>query len=1015
MKVISKTISYDDLVSRFPGVVPSIMDYWEIPSIYYCGSSTEREKYYSYQVAVKRASEYNINAAQLEKGSEFAEFNMDNILEFTKGNYGLIPSDVIIPEDIASKVTDYTDFYVNIPNGEGGFYDLSWPANETDPHYEGRKIISSTTIINGDEEEIMFFEVKILTYRTLNKWYTFFNDYYKLINDPEHNRTYESAIDYFNKEVENKTEGEKEYYLALDALFEARGGEKRYKWITNNCFIQYKVPAKFTDAWKTTYINFTDAVKWYYWFKERVEKYKYAASIEECKTTDDCCDCTEYIELGGYEFFAYLEEWINSLKDENGNFKPFMTNATNSASITIPVSFTNSIDDLGEMAIFSNKWEEEVDYHNTLSSGKGTVVHQPYKTDELTGEKTALDDTYIINNSTSKGYEYNEFYETVFNENDWSNYTDYYINNNPGKFATDGITAYTFSPLNGKIIYNPTEIISKIPVTAIENVCINGISYDVIDGKYVEMCYSDNSIADLKYKKKTKLRIYKEGDLEYAVFNGKRKYVKYLPEEEEERVYFLDDYSCVDEGCKVYSGKYVIFDNALYLLDEINSPNNVYDVLVLDDYEYKRRYPALDGYFTINNVKLYVLNGEVVIQNEVVYDEDTETYIYSFRELNDEELHMLKVTKFEVINNAKTGKPKEIKVWHMFENIVCNIVSGHTDSKLELLRRKKITVDNYPNPLPGHFNDVVDYKIANRIKPVKNSTGKVVPGRVLLDELEIPIEELKISRYNIPYDECTLDILYKKGEVSDLTPITDDSMLYNGNIIESIEFYYRNKLGDKVISFFTNDDDALEQIKNCNDLYEELNDDSIVNILMCDITYYIGAVIRKVQRQGKWQYELEQKYHKGVKYIDTLYVTKEVGTYYVSKGRTFTYNYYKLTQDVDTIYVSDLRADVKWDASTYFEIEPLLYLYSENGVKLADTDSFGEGKWSHNNNAIIAPVFRNEFNFASSLPQNVDANIYIDRGINAAYEKLLKLQEVRTMEALENLANSSGVSGFKIN
>jgi hypothetical protein len=52
---------------------------------------------------------------------------------------------------------------------------------------------------------------------------------------------------------------------------------------------------------------------------------------------------------------------------------------------------------------------------------------------------------------------------------------------------------------------------------------------------------------------------------------------------------------------------------------------------------------------------------------------------------------------------------------------------------------------------------------------------------------------------------------------------------------------------------------------------------------------------------------------------------------------------------------------------------------------------------------------------ASSFPQNVDADIYIDRGISAAFEKHLKLQEIRTMEALENLGNTSSISGFKIN
>ena len=67
--------------------------------------------------------------------------------------------------------------------------------------------------------------------------------------------------------------------------------------------------------------------------------------------------------------------------------------------------------------------------------------------------------------------------------------------------------------------------------------------------------------------------------------------------------------------------------------------------------------------------------------------------------------------------------------------------------------------------------------------------------------------------------------------------------------------------------------------------------------------------------------------------------------------------------------------------------------------------------WENNNGMIATPVFRTEYNLFSSTPQNVDSDIYIDRGINAAFEKHIKLQEVHTLEALENYGNGY----FKIN
>jgi dTDP-4-amino-4,6-dideoxygalactose transaminase len=57
------------------------------------------------------------------------------------------------------------------------------------------------------------------------------------------------------------------------------------------------------------------------------------------------------------------------------------------------------------------------------------------------------------------------------------------------------------------------------------------------------------------------------------------------------------------------------------------------------------------------------------------------------------------------------------------------------------------------------------------------------------------------------------------------------------------------------------------------------------------------------------------------------------------------------------------------------------------------------------NNTIIFPNLRLEYMFGSATMQSVDANIYIDRGINAALDKHLKLGEVTSMEALENYTN----------
>lgn len=932
MKVIHKKISLSSLRSRLPGIVPSLVDFWKIPSLYSCGNVVGEEKFYSYSEAVKRASEYNINVSRLEHGVEFIKFDYDNSIYFPNGNYGLIPSDIIIPNDIASNITDYTDIYVNIPNENGGFYDLFDESSEY--HYDGRKIVH-----NGTEQ-------KIITYATLNKWYSFFVEYYRIIKNVDGKKSYNSAIEYYDNEVKIRNSEQESYYSELDNKFNAFGGEITYNWIINNCILQYSVPGDFVDEWKKTILFYSEAVKWYRWFKEMYERYGELNIIGDCKDIENCEDCVEYIRLGGSIFYNDLKNWIDNIPSNNI--------ATNSASITIPISLTNSIDDFGEMTIFSNEWEEDVDYH-AISGSPGTVIHHPYSTDS-NGDKTELNETFIIKDSTTKGYEYNSFYENVFKNNDWLNYTDYYISNNASEFNTEGVTSYTISPLNGKVIYNPSasDVLEKIKFNRRKNVCINGDTYDVINGKYVEMCYDSSIVADIRYRNNNKLPIFKDGSLEYAIFNGKRRYVEIS--ERGERIYFLKEANCHDNGCPVHSGNYIIYNDMLYLVNNNN--------IVMEEDEEKRVYPQLDGYFNVGSTTFYILGDSVVIQDASEYDEETNTYNFTFRNPDKDDYYSIGISNI-IVNGDY------VNIYYIFNAINCNIISGHCDSKLDLLRRKEISTDDLGNELPGYFRSIV------------NITG----GR---DQ----------SHYNVTYDECMLDILYKVGEVSELKRFNEH---YIGNIITNIEFYYKDKYGNKAFASNANNDDALSIINSCEQTYMNSSDDTIPNVMYCDITYYLGAEITK---NGS-KYDILNNCHNGVKYVDTVYVSKRVGTFYTNDDEYFTFKYYLLSQNVNTVDLTDFNDRVKSDASTYFEMIPMIY---DNG-HIINESLFKNSKFENNNGVVAAPVFRTEFNLASSIPQNVDADIYIDRGISASYEKHLKLQEIRSVEAIENMGNGF----FKIN
>ena len=57
------------------------------------------------------------------------------------------------------------------------------------------------------------------------------------------------------------------------------------------------------------------------------------------------------------------------------------------------------------------------------------------------------------------------------------------------------------------------------------------------------------------------------------------------------------------------------------------------------------------------------------------------------------------------------------------------------------------------------------------------------------------------------------------------------------------------------------------------------------------------------------------------------------------------------------------------------------------------------------NDLQVFPTYREGYRFGISILENVDSDIYIDRGINAAFEKHLKLGEVTSLEALEQYGN----------
>ena len=1003
MRVISRKIYLDELVSRIPGSIPSIKDAWTVPSVYVsCEGKTEANVHYSYSSAVREAAEYGMNPSKVSYTPMFVGMDNKDAAAYDNGNYGLIPSDVIIPTYLSHLVSDYTDYNVNIPDGNGGFYDLCNPKDKYDPHYEGRKIYR-----NGAE-------IKVLTYRTLLKWFLFFKEYYSVIDNGTY--VFESALDYYNKVVHDGSESTKAKYAEMDDVFNSRGGESVYSWITSNCILQYEIPSKYRDYWNVRYLYYYEVLKWTQWFADMESLY---SNVKSCENVDDCEDCVEYRKRGGSEIFDSMKGWLAKSKPNS--------NATYSASVTVPINLQTSIDDLGEMSILSERWKAGKSYKNYFGDYLGTVVERPYVTSD-DGDAEYLNDTYIIKKGIGYGYN-SSFLDCEFEPSMWTSYTDQYITDNHELFKV-AVTSYTYSPITDEVVYNPTDDSPQLRRTAVYNngkiVVINGKIYHVIKGKYVTYCYYNSPYVTLHDKKIPVVEV--EGtDVKYAYVNGVAHYVS-----RDGKIYFSKVGTChVDEsdsGCDVEDGEYIIFQDAMHICEDghvVISENHSNDV----DGEYE----VLDGYFVLDGSYYYVKDGKIVDLESVSSESGKSVHSWHSTE------------GFMSTMGWKTfsAEDKTVTIVYDYEVHDADKITGVCESKLELFRRNEITSDKMGNVLPGYFNIMMDFE--------KEASGEN-------------------SKINEPYDGCWLDLLYYVGYATnmslnvDLSDTENGKFYSDGDILNDMDFYSLDESGLKKCEFiFSNskencltfyDDEGNEIVVSrdkCKglkysdynaDFKKWLSDNEIEELPLrdfmdytrlikmqslvsqwytsnkaytdmethCDFTYYIGAIIEQVMENGALvMYKLSEDYNKGIKYTESALVRPDTFIYHCTEDNVFTVNYYNLLSSIETMRSDYNMSDVDI-APAVFEFSPMLYGVNKampNGEIMSASDLFDEAYWARHNGFIVEPLFRRDFDLAFSTPPKIESDIYIDRGISAAFDKHIKLQEIKTLDALLQYGNGS--------
>jgi hypothetical protein len=281
---------------------------------------------------------------------------------------------------------------------------------------------------------------------------------------------------------------------------------------------------------------------------------------------------------------------------------------------------------------------------------------------------------------------------------------------------------------------------------------------------------------------------------------------------------------------------------------------------------------------------------------------------------------------------------------------------------------------------------------------------------MLTDDTGDPLE----GRYNVsgktnhqPPEGAELDLMYEKYNIGRMYPI-EGTDYYYGDMITDMKFYYLSYGGEKVVESGWSGS-SLETIQSL-EIPSAYTDSVDSGTVYCDIDYVIGGTFSGESKEdvsglsiGNVYTLAGSGYSSGVTYHETVKFVR-------------TETQYKLSLGVDGQIPTTRNA-----ASSHTLCYPVVCYKLEQDNRLINSDYGGRytypvaefkmelppnsGWTGYDRDTEVFPVFRQEYLFGSATMQNLDVDIYIDRGTNAAFEKHLKLGEVTSMEALEQLGN----------
>lgn len=835
-----------------------------------------------------------------------------------------------------------------------------------------------------------------------------------------------------------------------------------FKWICDNVVPSFTIPMEYRDYWKKDVLFYPDVIKWLKWFNDRESLYyeieanfhleNDITELWDCNAegVTSCTDCEEYFGRGGDRIYKKMKSWYNEIQN---NILREINEPCSMPTIILPTELQLSIDDMGEFSIFSTDYELGKDYR---------VAHYGDSANTHSGTVVTMDGNSMYLSGDSLGFSFNPDYMEKF-ESGWTSYTDRYIMheydcnaegcenkktyNNKNEFYVSAVTYYTYDENNvkhtgaGSIDDAKNEIKKKLtknyPLTTCENgwILIDGVLYEIKETEFGK--YDQNNT----YLKDNTYLVFREDvtDTPYTFVNGKKIFADFYPAKDNGVFYFpffLSENANFVEKC---SGK--IFNIENYMQFKRHERLNHIYYIEYHGKVYNLGTDETQDSYNIDGIEYYKVSGYTVdeygytlycINDEVKFYDDTSVVVLDNYTL---EGYDTPSCIFEDNNNIIKIEPILDDEHSIFTIYSVDEITGQTVSKLSDIRLYNVLTDDVGNTIEGIY-DV-------RAVGTSGATAHQPPQGTELELIYQVGNTANIQRFS-----------QTKDDMDDIIDDYDKRNYFVGDIITKMTFYYKDydgnvvnntvryaELGSDDVRYVYNsdkqtilyptltesgDNTSLFAIQSSTAKKDELEESGktkyMYDDIYCDITYYVGATLSR--KEGK-QYNLASKSETrgdkfdnyGVEYTETVRFVKTNWEYYLKKPKdensilpskrkkpcnhsvSYPIYVYVLTQDLTRVDESQYKTEYSVPMADFkFEIN----IFSGNG------DTFGEKypeEMATHNNLQVFPTYREEYRFGVSSIENVDSDIYIDRGINAAFEKHLKLGEVTSLEALEQYGN----------